>query len=313
MSSASNRATMLAPFRVLGSSPVSIDGSELLRAKARRSDEAAAPSAMVMLLLDHRSSTLVAIRRATRIADALDANLEVILAIPDGTAGRHPSLISAHVSDLVAALRPRRDFTMEVVSGHVVDVGADLARERRADLVVVDAGIGASAATRLVEKSSTPVLLARDARGGGEVVAASDMRDRRLPVLDRAREIAHALDRKIRFLHNAKPMPVYVTDPMAGPTTYAGMLELQESLVSAKASRLRAFAGRDELAAIVSRSASTPDAILETAQFHEADLIVVGHRPRPWIARVLGKGVAGEVADRSRRSVLIVPLPRTKH
>jgi nucleotide-binding universal stress UspA family protein len=311
MASTSMRADTSAPFHNAGSESKRDVGRLVPTASHTKTEQFSSDTPLVVLLLDP-SSTSVAIRRASNVATALNARLEVILAIPEGTAERHPSLISAHASDLLAALRPRRDFTFEIVHGNALEMAAEMASNRDAELVIVDAAYGSRAATRLVEKTGIPVLIARDPRATGELVAASDMRDRQLPVLRFARDYADALDRKITFLHNAKPMPVFISDPMAGPATYTGMLEMQDSIASARAARLRTFAGRDELSTLVSRSASTPDAILELAQFHEADLIVLGHRRRSWISRLVSRGVAEEVAERSSCSVLVVPVKESR-
>lgn len=48
------------------------------------------------------------------------------------------------------------------------------------------------------------------------------------------------------------------------------------------------------------------DAILRLAEEHQADVIVVGTRNRSWFSRLFDPSVAGAVADRARRPVLVV-------
>jgi nucleotide-binding universal stress UspA family protein len=178
-------------------------------------------------------------------------------------------------------------------------------------VIVVDSALGAAEARRLVDKLDRPVLIARDARPNGELLAASDMSDAQFPVLARARCYARALERDITFFHNAKPMSVFVADPMSGGTSYASMLQMQEDVAAAKSAQLRNLAktGR-HAAAFVARAANTIDALLDLATERDADVIVVGHRPRSGIRRLLGRSTAERVIGRSGRSVLVVPVDR---
>lgn len=273
--------------------------------KAMHPTDAFTNSPTIALVLDHRSASLVAARRAVHMADALEARVDVLLAIPEGTASAHPALFVSQVSHIVEALRPRHGFHLDVFHGTVDDAARSVGK-RAPLLLVVDPSIGARTVTSLVEDLEIPVLVARDARDG-EIIAATDMRSPEFPVCSLARTYADALGRKIAYLHNARPMPVLTSDPMAGPSTYVGMLELQDDVAAAKGARLRAFAD-DPTSAHLSRTGSTVDAILELARFHDADLVVVGHRARPWWVRVLRTGVARSVVDQSFRSVLVTPL-----
>jgi nucleotide-binding universal stress UspA family protein len=260
----------------------------------------------VVLALDHRSPSFVAARRAVQVADALGAHVEVQLACSEKLSGRRAVNV-AHIADFVEALRPRHGFNLKVHDGVLIDAARPLVEMWRRPLVIV-AGpeIGAEAATSLVEELATPVLVARDSRSG-EVLAATDMRSSGFPVLSVARSYAKALGRKISYLHNAKPVPVLMSDPMAGSATYTAMLKLQDDVAAAKTARLRAFA-KDPESSYLSRSGNAVDAILDLARFHDADLVVVGHRAQPWWLRFLRTGVARSIVEQSQRSVLVTPL-----
>jgi nucleotide-binding universal stress UspA family protein len=59
---------------------------------------------------------------------------------------------------------------------------------------------------------------------------------------------------------------------------------------------------------IVSTEVDVVDAILDQARFHDANLIIVGTRPRRALARFISRSVAVEVVNRSERSVLVTPF-----
>jgi nucleotide-binding universal stress UspA family protein len=264
-----------------------------------------------MLLLDHRTATRVAIQRASSVSNALDANLHVVLAIPRGTAPRHPSLVASHVLDVLRSSAPRHGFELEVVRGSLAELGSEIARDEAAALVVVDSHLGSKRACRLAHELGVPVLVARDARPDGDWIAASDMQHRKFPVLSVARDFARALERDIIYFHNAKPGPVYVADPMAGAASYVEMLKSQDESAAAKRERLESMARRQANArSRVVRAANTADALLQLARDRDADMVAVGHRRRSWLGRVLGRGTPERVVDHCRRSVLIVPLRR---
>jgi nucleotide-binding universal stress UspA family protein len=266
---------------------------------------------VVLLLLDHRSASRATIQRAVRFADGLRGSLHVALTIPNRSARSRPMVVVSYVMDLLRSLRPRLGFDLEIVRDPITERAIAIARDLSPAVIVVDSALGAAEARRLVDKLDRPVLIARDARPNGELLAASDMSDAQFPVLARARSYARALERDITFFHNAKPMSVFVADPMSGGTSYASMLQMQEDVAAAKSAQLRNLAktGR-HAAAFVARAANTIDALLDLATERDADVIVVGHRPRSGIRRLLGRSTAERVIGRSGRSVLVVPVDR---
>jgi nucleotide-binding universal stress UspA family protein len=169
-------------------------GSESSKAEARTEEETRSP--VVGLLVDHRSASLIAARRAVNMANALGARVDIIVAIPKNTSGEHPALVLSHLSYLVEALRPEHGFSLDVVHGSLEQAATTLTSNPRPLLVVVDPVIGASATTSLVEALGAPVLVARDPRHG-EIVAATDMQSGAFPVLRLARRYAKALGRSV--------------------------------------------------------------------------------------------------------------------
>lgn len=263
---------------------------------------------VAMLLLDGRAPSHTTIQRAARLSDALHARLHVVISI-----GRlppyQPALFVSQVIGILRACSPSGGFGVEVIDEPLEDRGFEIAREDTPGLVIVEPRIGAAKACQLADRLGAPVLVARGARLTGEVIAASDMRRARFPVLSVARDYARALDRKIVYFHNAKPLPEPSHDPVVGSSTYAGMLALQDNVAEAKSARLTRLATTGEdVVSIVARTRSTVDAVLELARERDADIVVVGHRPRPWFSRLLGQGTTERIIERSRRSVLIVPV-----
>jgi nucleotide-binding universal stress UspA family protein len=197
---------------------------------------------VVLLLLDHRSASRATIQRAVRFADGLRGSLHVALTIPNRSARSRPMVVVSYVMDLLRSLRPRLGFDLEIVRDPITERAIAIARDLSPAVIVVDSALGAAEARRLVDKLDRPVLIARDARPNGELLAASDMSDAQFPVLARARSYARALERDITFFHNAKPMSVFVADPMSGGTSYASMLQMQEDVAAAKSAQLRNLA-----------------------------------------------------------------------
>jgi nucleotide-binding universal stress UspA family protein len=252
---------------------------------------------------------VVAIKRASDMSAALGAQLHVVLAVPRGTATAHPDALVAYVADVLRARAPQGGFELEVVRAPISKVAVQIARDIAADLVVVDAAFGAKEACDLADRVGVPVLVARDEHPDGEWIAASDMQYFGFPVLSVARELARALDRDVVYFHNARPFSLVSAEPMAGAESYTGMLKAQDDAAAAKRARLEQLADAHRQAhSLLTRAGNTVSTLLGLASDRGADLLVVGHHPRAWLWRFLGRGTAERLVDRSRRSVLIVPL-----
>lgn len=275
----------------------------------RRRTDASEARPRVLLLLAHSALTRVAIERAADITAALDGALHVLMRVPIGTRTDHPALLTTEVCKLVARRLHDRPFDFEVVAGDVVDQCTALARIRRFSIVVVDGAFSPADACRLVSRLDVPVFVARNIRGEGEVVAASDLRRAGLPVLTVARQFASPFHRKVTFFHNAKPVSVYAADPLGTGVSFHSLVTLQDDQAAAREARLRNIAGTDPLVCtMLDRAPSTVDAIVAVARERDADVIAVGHRRRSWFARLFKRDVGERVVARVIRSVLLVPL-----
>lgn len=270
----------------------------------------AEPAGAVLLLLDHRSVSRTAVRRAAQVSDALDSKLQVVVEISSEKGARQPTLLPL-VTDLLEMQPPRYGFDVQWTRRALIDSGREVALDISARLVVVDAEIGSRVACSVADKLELPVLVARAARRDGELIAASAMRHPGLPVLSTAREYARVFGRDLICVHNATPMPIYASDPTAAPTSYVSGLAMQDGVAAAKRRRLSRFSARDRTVdSLVTRDGSTLDAVLGLARDRDADLIVVGHQRRAWISRLFGRGTTERIVEHSQRSVLIVPIHR---
>jgi nucleotide-binding universal stress UspA family protein len=179
------------------------------------------------------------------------------------------------------------------------------------ELIVLPAHEGKEGAivTKIVATTAVPVLVARRAGPSARVVVATDLRDPRTPVLKRGAELATRLDAPVTFLHNVPPLPPEV--PMALGLHIPGDDDLPtEALLVRQMERLRERARSlaPSAEAVVLSKSSTASAILDASREREADLVVVGTRPRSWLRTVATPSVARRVVEDASRSVLVVPI-----
>jgi hypothetical protein len=198
---------------------------------------------LVMLVVDHEMASAT-FARGSSAADALRAQIFAVLAISPGfPPERATRVISQVATELRHASAPHGSI-LDVCRGAAAQVARSVARTVSPMMIIVGAAFGAIAACRLAADMRTPVLVARTSPRGRSVIAASDMTRLDLPVLSRARELAHDLDRPLTFIHNARP--IADTGGCEGLPS-PDLLRLEREVVAAKSARLRAFAGGDEM------------------------------------------------------------------
>lgn len=177
-----------------------------------------------------------------------------------------------------------------VVTGKAVPAG------RSPQLVILgDSSEVATHAFDLLDQFDVPILIARAPRHGGSILASSDLRRERHPVLREAVRLGRLLGKRVTFVHNvgqlAEGSGVHVL-PVCETHTYL---------------RLIAMHSRCDATAVVTSEDDTATAILEVAALDGADVIIVGHHPRTGPADP-ERDVAAAVIERSTASVLLVPL-----
>lgn len=148
----------------------------------------------------------------------------------------------------------------------------------------------------LLDRFDAPILIAREARSGGSIVASSDLRRAEHPLLREAVGLGRLLGKRVTFVHN-------VGRVAEGSGVHG--LPLHETH---KYLRLIAMHARCDATAVVVSERDTATAILEVSALDGADVVIVGHRPRTGPADP-ERDVAAAVIERSCATVLLVPLP----
>jgi nucleotide-binding universal stress UspA family protein len=161
--------------------------------------------------------------------------------------------------------------------------------------------------TSLARTCQVPVLVARDRGRPESIVAATDLRSPGYPVLTAAAELGGCLEARVVAVHNVHPLALLVGTGGAWPPI--ALLPADPSRAS-RSARLARAAERlaVEACAVVRDEPSVADAVLDEARRQDADLVVVGTRPRGWLQQLLAESVARQIVDRSTRSVLVAPI-----
>lgn len=197
----------------------------------------------------------------------------------------------------------------QTTEGDFVETTVMVAAELGAELIVLPPlpRNGGDAAAQVAHAARVPVLVARPGRSQNTVVAATNLRDSRYPVLRHARSVSSMLQADLILVHNVEPAMMIPTPEVA--TLWLDAMPRTD--VAAQTQRLATVAESMPhcVGAVVKCEANTAQAILEASRSCDADLIVVGvaRRYSRW-ERLLRTSVAARVADRAYRSVLLFPV-----
>lgn len=177
--------------------------------------------------------------------------------------------------------------------GSLVDQVAQRASELDALFIVVPPGtqLLARMVVDLVRRSNSSVLVPKGYTSFVRLLAATDLKDPRTPVLEKAAELGRGLDADVIAMHT-------LVDE-AGRDSAADLEACRERLGRAT----RALSGR--LEPIVRRAIDPVQGILEQARVHNVGLIVVGTRARS--GRLL-PSTATQLVRTARRSVLVASV-----
>ena len=206
----------------------------------------------------------------------------------------------ARFGDTIAALEVSVPLEIDVQVGSVTAVAIAAGLRHRPAMVVVGAGAGVDGhvAVAIANAIECPVFVVRGEPRSGPIVAATNMVYLRYPVLAAAARLARAASQSTTFLHAA------ASPPFAG--------RLADDAALAKRARLRTLAGwvGTEADAMVVRSESILDTIVDVAVSLDADVVSIGARRHTWFEG-LRASVAIEIIDRCPCSVLVVPVVRS--
>jgi nucleotide-binding universal stress UspA family protein len=264
------------------------------------------------------------LKRALALACLLESELQIVRVM--AAYPQHPGAPDEHLPAASRAGRPAvqgdrvtRDWLQGVLgsaraaNGHCIRIGdfvkqgAALAAEVDAHLIIMaplEDGLG-RAATALASVARVPVLIVREAMSEEVIVAATDLERVAYPVLQAATQLALRLSAPLIALHNLNPVSVFSAIDLAlSSTTRFG-----QALTELKRRRLERVLRQlpGHATPVLADEADPADAILGEAHGRNADLIVVGARPRSLDA-VQPSCVPVRVIDRARCSILVVPL-----
>jgi nucleotide-binding universal stress UspA family protein len=284
------------------------------------------PPPRILFAASNAGAQADSLERMAALARTLHAELHVLRVLADlhkyapWTPSDHLIDDGASLDRFTAACRETRAWSQELLQRDLTDerwqvrIGAfvpevaEHARALNASLIVLapeHARMGALV-TELVSASALPVLLARGRTTGTAIIAATDLRDRRYPVLDRASVVAERLAAHLVVVHNAGTNGL--------PARLASLLRALKSPESDFddncTQRLAEAVShlRPDAEAVVAGDFDPVEAILRHARSRDADIIVVGAHARSSLRRLVASGVAARVVDRARRSVLVTPL-----
>ena len=284
-------------------------------------------SKRILLALFETGTPDESLQRAFTLCRRLSAELHVLRVLPalSDVNPKVPSLSGTHaVAALTRIVRAEQETKawlantlpdeqsarLQVRCGAFAEQVAAHAAALGADLIVMPPGEGrfGITVTGLASATGRPVLVARAATSEAAIVGATDLEDAGYPVLRKAAELAFRLKARVVAVHNVNPIPDTVSKGVASPV----MRRSDEGVSEADMQRLAHLAEQVPVDAdtVIGHEANTVDAILREARILDADLVVVGTRPRPrsWLNRLIGGRVAAQVVNRARRSVLVVPL-----
>ncbi|HEX7478880.1 MAG TPA: universal stress protein [Polyangiales bacterium] len=210
---------------------------------------------------------------------------------------------------------PAAGTLVSVRHGRFTQIVAQAAREHDALCIVLSGGHAyrGQDVAALANESGIPVLVAESARGR-DIVAATDLSDPRYPVLKRGVELAVRAGASVTAVHNVEPFVATVPALVVSSGGPANAVIADPALAGAweRMGALVKSLGSDIDGVVVTRL-GTADAILEVARRVSADVVVVGTRSRPWLARTWKRSVAARVVDAAARSVMVVPIAVPVH
>lgn len=262
--------------------------------------------------------------RAVALTQALGAKLHVLRVLPethvlDVLMPRvHVVHDAASLERLVEACRATQAWCREIAPldlfpddhwqvrmGDFLEEVTDFALELDAGWIVIapqSAGMG-KLVTALAHATALPVLFSlAPIVDGKAIVAATDMRDPRYPLLNQAAKLGRRFERTVIAVHNVAPSTsisaTESSEAHKSPLSFAR----RERLIHAT----EHMAGNVE--SVVASEAYSVDAILGEARVRDAGVIMVGTRPHSWLRRALADSVPTQVVDQAHRSVLVTPL-----
>jgi nucleotide-binding universal stress UspA family protein len=284
----------------------------------------------IVVGVDHSPESLRAAELAAKIASATHAQLVPVHAVPvipvfADVVGINPTPIFSPELQEVATRAAQEQVEhelqsvlpstavrrLEVQVGPAPVVIADVARKRRAGLVVLGGkkhgalarGLGRSTAHYLVRRLDIPVLVAAHSTALiRKVLAAVDLSTGSLRMLRAAEQFATLLGAHLRVLHVVEPFRFthLAPDLWDEEAYYRSSQEIFDRL----ASPFKAIAKEDR----VIRNGLPAETIAEEAGAWQADLLVVGSHGKGWVDRILIGSTTERLVTELATSILVIPV-----
>jgi nucleotide-binding universal stress UspA family protein len=276
--------------------------ARLMRRAERMRREALSPP-RIMLVLDLRAPSITAVERAVSLARASEGRVDVVAVVRDGwMVGEHRAWLLARFALAVDCIASGRVQNVDVKIGTLQSTAIAMGRKRRPDIVVFGATLDSGrVAVAIAEALGIQVLVAREHQPEGRILASTDLVSVDYPVLRTATSLGRVLAEPVTYFHNVEPS----TGPRVEP-----LFARSDEVVATAQARLRHLARDCGAEAVVHRSTTTADAIIEVARARCTDLVVLGHRPRSWLTRRFRRRMVESVATACQPSVLVVPIRR---
>lgn len=289
------------------------------------------PPKPIVVGVDDSAESIRALIIAWTIAEAAHAPLVVVHAVPDlwlATGLNETPVVMPEVQRtltqgarqrierLIQEVIPRAATTsLQVLTGPAAFAIAEVARKRRAELVVLGGrhhgtlarGLGRSTAHYLVRTIDVPVLVV----GAGtapftRVLAAVDLSSAAIPTLKAAERLAKLLSGRLRIVHVVEPLRLLYL-PVDALDQVAFERRAREDFETLTAS-LPALVREDEII----RTGEAVETIVEETLAWKADLVVVGSHGKGWVDRLLVGSTTERLLNILPTSVLVVPTAAVK-
>lgn len=153
------------------------------------------------------------------------------------------------------------------------------------------------------------LLFTASAAPGGQILAATDLSDPRLPALDAAWKVAKETGRTLTTLH-CSPAVVRPSSAFLPMSPFDVGISLSPAVELEPMAALQRAHAKIGIAEAAARISTLPPvrAIAATARELQAELLVMGAHHRSWFTRLLLGSTCESVLRRVSCSVLVVPL-----
>ena len=214
---------------------------------------------------------------------------------------------------LERVLPPAARQRLEIATGPAPFILADVARKRKAELVVLGGkqhgalarGLGRSTAHYLVRRLNVPLLVVgHSAASIAKVLTAVDLSTASKPTVQAAERLASLFSARLRLLHVVEPLRfTYLAPDQWNEAAYQ---QRSREIFDRFAASFKHVAKEDR----VVRDGIAAETIAEEARGWHAEVIVVGSHGKGWVDRVLVGSTTERLVTELPTSILVVPVAK---